>query len=180
MIGQGDGFHRTYAAALEGGEETRRMADSCHRHHVVQRRRIPAFTGQQIHRQPGTKLHRYLSRAGETAVNDNRIHAAQTRSALAHRTRRQPPAVTKTTYAVNHHNLFVTRQLIVLQTIIRDDKLKIVGGEQRLNRIAAYRRDGNRRAGTLINKHRLIARFPGMRIHIKQQRIVRGFSAIAA
>lgn len=36
-----------------GGEETRRMADSCHRHHVVQRRRIPAFTGQQIHASPG-------------------------------------------------------------------------------------------------------------------------------
>ena len=68
----------------------------------------------------------------------------------------------------------------MLQAIISDDKLKILGGKQGLYRIAAYRRDGNRRAGTLVNQYRLIPRFPGAGIRIKQQRIARCFTAVAA
>jgi hypothetical protein len=76
MIGQRDGFYRLDAAAFEGGEKARRMADAGHRHDVVEGRDIATFAGAQVYRQSGSQLHRDLSRTRDAAVNDNRINAA--------------------------------------------------------------------------------------------------------
>lgn len=113
------------------------MANAGHRDDVIKARHVASFAVKHIHRLPGAQLHGYLSRPRDAAVSDNGVDAAQARGAFAHRPGRQPPAVAKAAYAVNHHDFFIARQPVVLQTIVGDDKLQVVYGKQRPHRIAA-------------------------------------------
>lgn len=52
MVRQRHGFDRLDAAAFEGGEEARRMADAGHRHYVREGGDIATFAGKQVNRHP--------------------------------------------------------------------------------------------------------------------------------
>ena len=137
MVRQRHGFDRLDAAAFEGGEEARRMADAGHRHYVREGGDIATFAGKQVNRHPWAQPHRDLTRTRHAAVNDNRINALQARRPLAHRPGRQPPAVAKAAHAVNNDNFSVPRELIVLQPVVGHNHLQIVRAEQRFYRVAA-------------------------------------------
>ena len=165
---------------VKGSEKARRMPYTGHRHHIFQRGKRRALLRVQVDRIARPQRHRDFTRFRAAAVNNNRIYLPQTRSALAHRPGRQPPAVAEAADAVDHHNFAIALQRVVLQAIVGNDEIEGVTGEQRFNCGAALRRHRDRRPGALGDQHWFVARLLRRRIGVDQQRIALRFAAVAA
>ncbi len=156
------------------------MTYTGHRNQMFQLRDIFTLAGQHIYGLSGTKKHWDFDRSGFTTVHNHGIDGFQARRTLAHWTGWKPPAVAKTPHTVNDHDLFITRQRVMLQTIIGNDDLYIMLRKQCLHGITAHRRYRNRRACTLVNQYRLITGFSGCRSWAQHQWILRRFTTVTA
>ena len=89
---------------------------------------------------------------------DHGVDLAQARRRLAQRPGGQQQAVAETARAVDHGDLDIAREAVVLQAVVADDDVAFgMRGEQRARGCNAVAADPDRAAAAAREQHRLVA-----------------------
>ena len=176
MVGEGDAA-RGDAERARGG---RRSAPDCRcrRSPTTERPRAASANsaGEQLlvarrartKRSPPRRIAnwrwRRARRRAVPAVHDHRIDLAQARDGLAQRPRGQRQPVAEAPLAVDHRDLDVARERVVLQAVVAHEHVDLgMRFEQRARRGGPVGRDVDRHARAPRDQHRLVAEMLGRR-----------------
>ena len=132
----------------------------------------------QIDRRIAAQTHQIFPAPG-SAVADDEIHLTQAGRRLAQRASRETSAVAKSAQSIDHGNFNIALQAVMLQTVVADDHVAIIAGEQRLGRRDPIRPDHDGTTAALRQQHRLIADFAGIAVGGDMARPFAGITAIA-
>ena len=175
VIGKGmlDGFDTCGTQAVE---EAPRIADGRHRMNA-----LTAEAGQQLSSPvvqrndiAAAKLHRVFAVFGDAAIADAQIHPLQPTQRFAQRAGRHQPPIAEAAYAVDHADLHVARQPVMLQSVVGDQHIA-AGVKQQSSRRRAIASHRHRHAAGM-DQAGLVADLRRIRRISEQQR----FALIAA
>ena len=166
------------AVRAQLAKETRRIADPGHRVHAlsaepVQRARGLASVEPHglLRHQPHGQCRGPRQRGAQRtvlgrAVHHHRVGLRQSRERLTQRARRQHPAIAKAARAVDHHDLAITTQAQMLQSVVREDDIG-ASCNQSARAGDAIPGDYGRTGGAAREDQRLVADLPpvGSRLH---------------
>jgi len=132
----------------------------------------------QIHRRIAAQAHQILAAPGG-AIADHEIHPAQAGERLPQRPGGQTGPIAHAAESVHHRNFKVTAQTIMLQTVIAEDDVARVTGDQRPRRCDPIRPHHHRTAAPPRQQHRLVTDLARVAVgdHMARPTTWRGHSA---
>lgn len=170
------------AQLTQRGEKTFRRADAGHGMHASQcgqEIRSAQVEGVvQIPHAGGPDLEAELADI-RCAIHRTQIHRAGARHRFPQRPCRQAQAIAPATPAIDEQDFEIAVELVVLQSVVADQHVAIVGLQQQPPGAGAVRPRRHRQMGATGNERWLIAYFIGVAGFRDQHRPVRGVSAIA-
>src|SRR5690606_21233487 len=135
--------------------------------------------GHQLHAGAWRSVIRQWHRPPTAVIDHNKVDFSQPGRWLAQWARRQQPAVAETAGTVDHGNLDVTRQRIMLQAVIAQDYIRLQRAFHKANAAGAIRIYNDRRAGIAGEQQGFIATDVRWRELSDQQGIARALATVA-